>query len=161
MSIDSMFVHKMWDDHELSKMVDGGVPFPMLSDAGERVGAAYGVYDEEAGVETRGRFIIDPDGVVQGFEVLTPRWAATWANPCARSRRSSTSGRVKARKPRPRAGVRANSPSSPDLIWWARCGRSGRRIWPSTDRLLRNMTVQEAAGVDSAASCRYPVNFAV
>lgn len=72
MSIDSMFVHKMWDDHELSKMVDGGVPFSMLSDAGGRVGRMYGVYDEDAGVETRGRFIIDPDGVVQGFEVLTP-----------------------------------------------------------------------------------------
>jgi peroxiredoxin (alkyl hydroperoxide reductase subunit C) len=72
MSIDSMFVHKMWDEVELSKMVDGGVPFPMLSDAGGRVGTIYGVYDEEAGVETRGRFIIDPDGVVQGFEVLTP-----------------------------------------------------------------------------------------
>jgi len=67
-----MFVHKMWDDHELSKMVDGGVPFPMLSDAGGRVGKVYGVYDEDAGVETRGRFIIDPDGVVQGYEVLTP-----------------------------------------------------------------------------------------
>jgi peroxiredoxin (alkyl hydroperoxide reductase subunit C) len=72
MSIDSMFVHKMWDDHELSKMVDGGVPFPMLSDTGGRVGKVYGVYDEEAGVETRGRFIIDPDGVIQGYEVLTP-----------------------------------------------------------------------------------------
>jgi peroxiredoxin (alkyl hydroperoxide reductase subunit C) len=72
MSIDSMFVHKMWDEVELSKMVDGGVPFPMLSDAGGRVGTTYGVYDEEAGVETRGRFIIDPDGVVQGYEVLTP-----------------------------------------------------------------------------------------
>jgi len=62
----------MWDDYELSKMVDGGVPFPMLSDAGGRVGKIYGVYDEDAGVETRGRFIIDPDGVVQGYEVLTP-----------------------------------------------------------------------------------------
>ena len=72
MSIDSVFVHKMWDDMELSKMVDGGVPFPMLSDAGGRVGKLYGIYDEDAGVETRGRFIIDPDGVVQGFEVLTP-----------------------------------------------------------------------------------------
>jgi len=72
MSIDSVFVHKMWDDHELSKMVDGGVPFPMLSDAGGKVGTAFGVYDDNAGVETRGRFIIDPDGVVQGFEVLTP-----------------------------------------------------------------------------------------
>lgn len=72
MSIDSVFVHKMWNDKELTKMVDGGVPFPMLSDAGGKVGQAYGVYDEDAGVEARGRFIIDPDGIVQGYEVLTP-----------------------------------------------------------------------------------------
>ncbi|MBB5346708.1 peroxiredoxin (alkyl hydroperoxide reductase subunit C) [Desulfoprunum benzoelyticum] len=72
MSIDSMFVHKMWDDDELKKMVSGGVPFPMLSDAGGRVGKIFGIFDESAGVETRGRFIIDPDGVVQGFEVLSP-----------------------------------------------------------------------------------------
>jgi len=62
----------MWNDQELVKMVDGGVPFPMLSDAGGRVGKVYGVFDEDAGIETRGRFIIDPDGVVQAFEVLTP-----------------------------------------------------------------------------------------
>lgn len=73
MSVDSMFVHKMWVDHELSKMVGNGkVPFPMLSDGGGNVGRAYGVYDEDAGVDVRGRFLIDPDGVVQGFEVLTP-----------------------------------------------------------------------------------------
>ncbi|MBU2643358.1 redoxin domain-containing protein [bacterium] len=72
MSIDSMFVHKMWNDHELSKMVEGGVPFAMLSDGGGKVGTVYGVYDDNAGVEARGRFIIDPDGVVQGYEVLTP-----------------------------------------------------------------------------------------
>lgn len=72
MSVDSVFVHKMWDDHELSKMVPGGIPFPMLSDGGGKVGAAYGVYDEGAGVENRGRFLIDPDGIIQGFEVLTP-----------------------------------------------------------------------------------------
>ncbi len=72
MSIDSMFTHKMWNDDELARMVEGGVPFPMLSDAGGKVGTVYGVYDEEAGVESRGRFIIDPDGVVQGYEVLTP-----------------------------------------------------------------------------------------
>jgi len=67
-----MFVHKMWNDHELSKMVKGGIPYPMLSDGGGRIGTMYGIYDDEAGVETRGRFIIDPDGNVQGFEVLTP-----------------------------------------------------------------------------------------
>ncbi len=73
MSTDSMFVHKMWVDHEISKMVTSGkVPFPMLADAGGKVGEAYGVYDEDAGVDVRGRFLIDPDGVVQGFEVLTP-----------------------------------------------------------------------------------------
>ena len=72
MSVDSVFVHKMWDENELSKMVKGGVPFPMLSDAGGKVGTVYGIYDEDAGVETRGRFIIDPDGVIQGYEVLTP-----------------------------------------------------------------------------------------
>jgi peroxiredoxin (alkyl hydroperoxide reductase subunit C) len=71
-SIDSMFVHKMWNDKELAKMVKGGIPFPMLSDAGGKVGRVFGVYDEDAGVENRGRFIIDPDGVVQGYEVLTP-----------------------------------------------------------------------------------------
>lgn len=53
-------------------MVEGGVPFPMLSDGGGAIGTAYGVYDEAAGVNTRGRFLIDPDGNIQGFEVLTP-----------------------------------------------------------------------------------------
>jgi len=72
MSIDSVFVHKMWDENELSKMVKGGIPFPMLSDAGGRVGTVYGIYDENAGVETRGRFVIDPDGVIQAYEVLMP-----------------------------------------------------------------------------------------
>jgi len=50
-SVDSVFVHKMWNDFELSKMVKGGIPFPMLSDAG---------------------FLIDPDGTIVGYEVLTP-----------------------------------------------------------------------------------------
>lgn len=72
MSVDSIFVHKMWNDNELSKMVDGGVPFPMLSDAGGKVGSLYGIYDEEGGVENRGRFLIDPDGNIVGYEVLTP-----------------------------------------------------------------------------------------
>lgn len=72
MSIDSMFVHKMWNEDELSKMIKGDVPFPMLSDPGGRIGKLYGIFDENAGVETRGRFLIDPDGIVQGFEVLTP-----------------------------------------------------------------------------------------
>jgi len=71
-STDSRFSHKIWQEEELSKMVPGGVPFPMLSDGGGRIGAAYGVYDADAGVDVRGRFLIDPDGVLQAMEVLTP-----------------------------------------------------------------------------------------
>jgi peroxiredoxin (alkyl hydroperoxide reductase subunit C) len=72
MSVDSIFVHKMWNDHELSEMVEGGIPFHMGSDTAGNVGKVYGVYDETSGVELRGRFIIDPDGVIQAMEVLTP-----------------------------------------------------------------------------------------
>jgi peroxiredoxin (alkyl hydroperoxide reductase subunit C) len=72
MSTDSRFVHKIWQEQELSKMVEGGVPFPMLSDAGGKIGAVYGVYDEGAGVDIRGRFIIDPDFIIRAMEVLTP-----------------------------------------------------------------------------------------
>jgi len=73
MSVDSVFVHKMWVDHELSKMTSSGsIPFPMLSDGGGKVGEIYGVYDPENGVDVRGRFLIDPDGVIQGYEVLSP-----------------------------------------------------------------------------------------
>ena len=71
-STDSRFVHKVWQEEELSKMVDGGVPFPMLSDGGGKIGSAYGVYDEAAGVDIRGRFIIDPDFILRAMEVLTP-----------------------------------------------------------------------------------------
>lgn len=72
MSTDSRFSHKIWQEEELSKMVSGGVPFPMLSDAGGRIGRVYGVYDEAAGVDIRGRFLIDPDGIIQAMEVMTP-----------------------------------------------------------------------------------------
>ena len=44
----------------------------MASDQAGNVGRAYGVWDENQGIELRGRFIIDPDGVIQGMEVLTP-----------------------------------------------------------------------------------------
>jgi alkyl hydroperoxide reductase subunit AhpC len=72
MSTDSVFSHKIWNEEELSKMVEGGIPYPMLSDQGGRVGTAYGVYDEAGGVNIRGRFLIDPDGIIQAMEVLSP-----------------------------------------------------------------------------------------
>ena len=44
----------------------------MLSDAGGKIGKVYGVYDEDAGVEIRGRFLIDPQGKIVAMEVMTP-----------------------------------------------------------------------------------------
>ncbi len=53
-------------------MVEGGVPYPLVSDSGGEIGKQYGVYDESAGINVRGRFIIDPDGVIQAIEILPP-----------------------------------------------------------------------------------------
>jgi len=71
-STNSIQSHKIWNEVELSKMVDGGIPYPMVSDSAGKIGRKYGVYDEDAGVDVRGRFLIDPDGVLQAMEVLTP-----------------------------------------------------------------------------------------
>jgi len=71
-STNSHFVHKIWQETELSKMVEGGFPWPMLADSTGSLGRLYGVYQEDSGVDIRGRFIIDPDGVIQAMEVLTP-----------------------------------------------------------------------------------------
>jgi alkyl hydroperoxide reductase subunit AhpC len=49
----------------------GSIP-PAIIDQAGNVGRAYGVWDETQGIELRGRFIIDPDGVVQAAEILTP-----------------------------------------------------------------------------------------
>jgi len=64
-STNSHYSHKIWQEVELSKMVEGGVPFPLLSDAGGRVGDLYSVCDESSGVDIRGRFIVDPDFVIR------------------------------------------------------------------------------------------------
>ena len=44
----------------------------MVSDGAGSLGRVYGVYDEGNGVNIRGRFLIDPDGVIQAMEVMTP-----------------------------------------------------------------------------------------
>ncbi|WP_115737025.1 MULTISPECIES: thioredoxin-dependent peroxiredoxin [Peptoniphilus] len=71
-SVDSQFVHKIWNDNELSKIAGMDIPFPMIADSSGAIGELYGVYDSEAGVDVRGRFIIDPEGIIQGMEILTP-----------------------------------------------------------------------------------------
>jgi len=66
-STDTVFTHKMWK--ETSPTIKK-VKFPMLSDSTGEVARVYGVYDEETGLARRGRFIIDPDGVIQAIEIL-------------------------------------------------------------------------------------------
>ena len=70
-SVDSIFVHKQWADEQ-------GYQFGLLSDFwphGE-VAKAYGVFDDERGIATRGTFIIDKTGVI--------RWKVVNAIPQAR-----------------------------------------------------------------------------
>ena len=70
MSVDSVYAHKTWQEQELSKMVEGGIPYHMLSEKGGKVGELYGVYDNDSGIDIRGQFIIDPDGIIQAVEIL-------------------------------------------------------------------------------------------
>jgi alkyl hydroperoxide reductase subunit AhpC len=70
-SVDNIYVHKIWNENEISKIVPGGVPFRMASDIAGNVGKEYGVYDESRGLDLRGRYIIDPDGVLQAMEILS------------------------------------------------------------------------------------------
>ena len=69
-SVDSVDTHKGWQEKELSQMVRGGALFPMLSDLGGRIGALYGVYDSDKGLDQRGRFLIDPMRIIQSMEIV-------------------------------------------------------------------------------------------
>lgn len=71
-STDSVHSHKVWNETELSKMAGNDIPFPMVSDQGGTIGRLYEVYDESAGVNIRGRFLIDPEGIIQAAEILSP-----------------------------------------------------------------------------------------
>jgi len=48
------------------------VKFKLAADPTGKVSREYGVYIEEAGIARRGRFIINPDGVIVAEEVLNP-----------------------------------------------------------------------------------------
>ena len=64
------FAHKTWHEQELSKMVKGGIPYPMLSDPGVNWAQPNEVYNPEAGLHTQGTIpIYDPDGIIQAIEV--------------------------------------------------------------------------------------------
>jgi mycoredoxin-dependent peroxiredoxin len=70
-SVDSVFAQRTWADQE-------NYQFPLLSDFWPHgaVAKAYGIFDENMGVATRGTYIIDKTGVV--------RWKVENAIPDAR-----------------------------------------------------------------------------
>ncbi|MEB3844165.1 MAG: peroxiredoxin [Desulfurococcales archaeon] len=68
MSTDSVYDHRGWV--KLEPLLKDRLKILMGSDPTGKVARMYGVYKEDAGVAYRGRFIIDPDGVIQAFEVV-------------------------------------------------------------------------------------------
>lgn len=65
-STDTVYVHKAWHDH--SKAI-GKVKYPLIADPTGDLTREMGVYIDAEGVALRGTFIIDPDGVLQAYEV--------------------------------------------------------------------------------------------
>ena len=65
-STDSKFVHLAWQksEKELEK-----VKYTMGSDPTGNLSRMFGVYDEQTGMDLRGTFIINPDGVLLNAEV--------------------------------------------------------------------------------------------
>lgn len=70
-STDSIKTHQEWQEKELSRLVTGGVLYPMISDPEGKIGRLFGVYDAKAGLDLRSHFLIDPQGRVQAIEVLS------------------------------------------------------------------------------------------
>lgn len=70
-SVDSPYSHKVWAEQQ-------GYSFPLLSDFWPHgaVAQTYGVFNDIAGVATRGTFVVDKEGVV--------RWKVVNAIPDAR-----------------------------------------------------------------------------
>jgi alkyl hydroperoxide reductase subunit AhpC len=69
-SVDSANTHKEWHEKELSRMVEGGALYPMISDPDGKIGHLFGVYDSKTGLDLRSHFLIDPQGIIQAEEVL-------------------------------------------------------------------------------------------
>lgn len=65
-SEDSHFVHKAWAD---TTETIGKIKYPMLADPTGKLARFFEVLIEEEGMALRGTFIVDPDGVIQAYEV--------------------------------------------------------------------------------------------
>lgn len=67
-STDSHFVHKAW--HDASERIKK-LRFPMLADPTHALCRDFGVLIERDGMAERGSFIVDPDGRIAAYEVIS------------------------------------------------------------------------------------------
>ena len=65
-SEDTHFVHKAWAD---ATDTIAKVQYPMLADPTGRLARMFEVLIEEEGLALRGTFIVDPEGIIQAYEV--------------------------------------------------------------------------------------------
>ena len=65
-STDTVFVHKAW--HDNSEAIKK-IKFPMAADPTGKVAKSLGVCIANEGLALRGSFIVDPDGVIQAYEI--------------------------------------------------------------------------------------------
>ncbi len=67
-SADTIHSLKVWAEQF------GGIPFPLLSDYWPHgaVGKAYGVFDEERGMDARSVFLVDALGIIRYSHVYEP-----------------------------------------------------------------------------------------
>ena len=65
-SADTKFVHLAWRKNEKEL---ANVRYPMAADPTGKIGKMFGVYDEAAGLNLRGTFIINPEGKLLNSEV--------------------------------------------------------------------------------------------
>ena len=65
-STDTTFVHKAW--HDYSPAIKK-INYPMVADPTGQLSREFGVYIEAEGLARRGTFIIDPEGILQAFEI--------------------------------------------------------------------------------------------
>jgi len=65
-STDTVFVHKAW--HDSSETIKK-IKFPMIADPSHEISWKYGTLIEEEGIALRGSFLIDPEGILQAYEI--------------------------------------------------------------------------------------------
>jgi len=65
-STDTHFTHKAW--HDTSETIRK-IEYIMIGDPTHTISRNFEVLNEESGLAERGTFIIDPDGVIQAYEV--------------------------------------------------------------------------------------------